>query len=133
MRRSLGYLLVAVAAVFAVLAGAFDHIAASAQAIEGGAVGVGRIALGVIAIGAGAYGLYLLGLALLDRLHVDRRRAYHLRNVLRLGLGVGAVVAALGVVTEQWVGVLFSLGIVGFFARVIPRERSEARSASLSP
>jgi len=40
--------------------------------------------------------------------------------------------AALGVVTGQWVDLLFSLGIVGFFARDSPRERSEARSPSLS-
>lgn len=113
MKRSLGYLLVGAAAVLAVAVGAFDQLAASVRAIEGGSESVVRTVLAVASICAGAYGLYLLGIGLLER-SVERRRAYHLRNVLRLGIGVAALVAALGVVTEQWVGLLFSLGIVGF-------------------
>jgi len=113
VKRSLGYLLVGAAAVLAVAVGAFDQLAASVRAIEGGSESVVRTVLAVASICAGAYGLYLLGIGLLER-SVERRRAYHLRNVLRLGIGVAALVAALGVVTEQWVGLLFSLGIVGF-------------------
>jgi len=114
VKRSLGYLLVGVGAMLAVAVGAFDQIAASVRAIEGGSEGIVRTVLAVASICAGAYGLYLLGLGLLERSNVERRRVYHLRNVLRLGIGAGALVAALGVVTEQWVGLLFSLGIVGF-------------------
>ena len=34
--------------------------------------------------------------------------------MLRLVLGGTALISVLGVITEQWVGVLFSLGVVGF-------------------
>jgi small-conductance mechanosensitive channel len=34
--------------------------------------------------------------------------------LLRLVFGLGAGLAVLGVLTEQWVGVLFSLGVIGF-------------------
>jgi small-conductance mechanosensitive channel len=34
--------------------------------------------------------------------------------VLRLGIGAVALATTLGIVTEQWVGVLLSLGVVGF-------------------
>jgi small-conductance mechanosensitive channel len=43
-----------------------------------------------------------------------KRRVHDVRNVLRLVLGAGALVSVLGVITEQWVGVLLSLGVVGF-------------------
>ena len=50
--------------------------------------------------------------ALVDR--TTKRRAHDLRNVLRLCFGAFALVAVLGALTEQWLGVLFSLGVVGF-------------------
>jgi small-conductance mechanosensitive channel len=43
-----------------------------------------------------------------------KRRAHDLRNILRLVFGAVGVVALLGVLTDQWLGVLLSLGVVGF-------------------
>lgn len=60
-----------------------------------------------------AYGSYLLALRLVLRTE-NKRRAHDLRNVLRLLFGAVAVVTALGALTEQWLGVLLSLGVVGF-------------------
>nr|WP_303647226.1 mechanosensitive ion channel family protein [Haloarchaeobius sp. FL176] len=37
-----------------------------------------------------------------------------MRNVVRFVMVVAAIVAVAGVLTDQWLGVLFSLGIVGF-------------------
>ncbi|MFC4357557.1 mechanosensitive ion channel family protein [Halobium salinum] len=68
----------------------------------------------VSAVALGAFGVYGLLLQYVVERAASRRRAHDVRNVLRLALGAVALVAALGVVTEQWVGVLFSLGVVGF-------------------
>jgi small-conductance mechanosensitive channel len=66
------------------------------------------------AVVAGFYGGYLA----VDRAFVERaaskRRRHDLHNVLRLAFGAVTAVTVLGVVTEQWLGVLFSLGVVGF-------------------
>jgi len=39
----------------------------------------------------------------------SKRRKHDLRNVLRLAFGLVTLVGVLAVVTEQWLGVLFSL------------------------
>ena len=44
----------------------------------------------------------------------SKRRQHDVRNVLRLGFVGAALVGVFGVVTDQWVGLLFSLGVVGF-------------------
>ncbi len=62
---------------------------------------------------AGAYGVYLLAGELLDA-QVDGARRHDAHNLLGLLLGAATVVGLLGIVTEQWLGVLFSLGVVGF-------------------
>nr|WP_303648747.1 mechanosensitive ion channel family protein [Haloarchaeobius litoreus] len=67
-----------------------------------------------LAIGSGTYGVYLLLSAGMGRLVHDRRRRHDLRNVVRLVLVIAAIIAVAGVLTDQWLGVLFSLGIVGF-------------------
>ncbi|MFB6305369.1 MAG: mechanosensitive ion channel family protein [Haloferacaceae archaeon] len=67
-----------------------------------------------VAVVAACYGGYRLLLALArDRLP-DKRRRHDMRNLLRLVAGAVGVVAVLGVITEQWLGVLVSLGVVGF-------------------
>jgi len=73
-------------------------------------------ALSVLAIAFAAYGLYRMVLVAFDRYTPDKRRRHDARNVFRLGFGVAGTVAALAVLTQQWVGVLFSLGVVGFAA-----------------
>jgi small-conductance mechanosensitive channel len=66
------------------------------------------------AVLSGAYGCYrLVAAAVVDRT-ANKRRRQEAANVLRLVFGVTAAIAVLGVVTEQWLGVLFSLGVVGF-------------------
>lgn len=66
------------------------------------------------AVFAGAFGVYVLLLQWLLERTSSKRRQHDLRNVLRMGIGIGAGAVLLGVVTEQWLGVLFSLGVVGF-------------------
>lgn len=80
--------------------------------VEGDAVGR-MLAFGMTIV-LGAYGLYGLLIGALVRSMATKRRVHDVRNGLRLALGVAAAVALLGVVTEQWLGVLFSLGVVGF-------------------
>ena len=71
----------------------------------------GFAALAVVSAG---YGLYLLARRALVERAPTKRRQHDVGNVLRLGFGTATAVALLGLVTDQWVGVLFSLGIVGF-------------------
>lgn len=66
-----------------------------------------------VAIVSGLWGSYLLVSRALGRT-ISRRRAHDLRNVLRLVFGGLGIVALLGVLTDQWLGVLLSLGVVGF-------------------
>jgi small-conductance mechanosensitive channel len=67
-----------------------------------------------IAVLAGTYGLYRLVVAAVVDRTANKRRREEATNVLRLAFGVTALLATLGVVTQQWLGVLFSLGVVGF-------------------
>ena len=71
----------------------------------------GLFALAVVLFG---YGLYLLLVGWIARSHASKRRQHDVRNILRLVFVVATIVAAFAVVTGQWVGLLFSLGIVGF-------------------
>jgi len=76
-----------------------------------------RVAVaGLLALGVGlaTYGLYLVVTDWLSDHVASKRRRHDLRNVLRLAFGLVGVVGLLGVVTEQWLGVLLSLGVVGF-------------------
>ena len=71
----------------------------------------GLLATGVV---LGGYGLYLLVAGRVAKSSASKRRQHDVLNVLRLLFVVATLVAAFGVVTGQWVGLLFSLGIVGF-------------------
>ncbi|MDZ5811683.1 mechanosensitive ion channel [Halorubrum sp. AD140] len=73
---------------------------------------VGR-ALLVLAVGSLLYGTYRLAVGVLMQ-STNRRRAYNTRNILRLVFGLVGIVATLAVLTENWLGLLFSLGIIGF-------------------
>ena len=114
MIRRLGYLLVAVA-VAGTVASQYVPAFVTPQSVLG--VSAERLAVSgllALAVLAGTYGLYVIVLDWLVDHTVSKRRRHDLRNVLRLGFGLLAVVGLLGVLTEQWVGVLFSLGVVGF-------------------
>ena len=65
---------------------------------------------------AATYGVHDLVSETVVERTASKRRRHDARNVLRLIFGVVSAVAIFGVLTDQWVGVLFSLGIVGFAA-----------------
>ncbi|GAB6877739.1 hypothetical protein JCM17823_00130 [Halorubrum gandharaense] len=73
---------------------------------------VGRALLVAAVVGV-LSGLYLLVLQLVWR-STNKRRAHNTRNLLRLGFGFVGIVATLAVLTENWLGLLLSLGVVGF-------------------
>jgi len=114
VKRPLGYLLLSAAVVCGVAAGLVRRTTPFGT-VEGIAVAfVLTTVLSVLAVLLAGFGLYLLVTRALARSTASKRRQHDVRNVLRLVFGVGIGVAVLGVVTEQWVGLLFSLGIVGF-------------------
>lgn len=67
----------------------------------------------VIAIVALLFGTYRLLADVLMR-STNKRRAYNTRNLLRLGFGFVGTVGTLAVLTDNWLGLLFSLGVIGF-------------------
>ena len=113
MPRRLGYLALFVAACATVasrIVGGLDL-----GAVDGFAVArvASTLLLGA-AVVFGTYGAYVLVERWLSSYTDSKRRQHDLRNVVRLGFMVVGLVALAGVVTEQWLGVLFSLGVVGF-------------------
>ena len=113
MKRPLGYVLLAVAAVSGLAAGVVRRVAVPGT-VNGLAVDFLLVKLfSAAAVVFAGYGVYLLVLSLVIR-KTTKRRGHDVRNVLRLGFGVASLVALLGVLTEQWLGLLFSLGVVGF-------------------
>jgi small-conductance mechanosensitive channel len=92
---------------------AFDPIE-SFPPVLGWPVGT-LVARGLLAIGVAlvAFGLYALVLAVLSH-NASKRRRHDLRNVLRLAFGFAGTLAVLAVLTRQWLGLLVSLGVVGF-------------------
>ena len=115
MRRRIGVL----SLVLAVLAAASASLVARFDPVPGSVVDtpfslLAARGLSVLAVVLAGYGLYRLVSEFLVARTADRRREGDVRNVVRLLFGAAALVGALGVLTEQWVGLLFSLGIVGF-------------------
>jgi small-conductance mechanosensitive channel len=114
MVRRLGLLSILVA-VTCLVGSRFVAAAVTPRSLGG--VSAERVAVtGLLAVGVvlAVYGLYLLVSDWLYAQTASKRRRHDLRNVLRLAFAAVAVVGLLGVVTEQWLGVLFSLGVVGF-------------------
>jgi len=115
-RRSLGYasLLAAVGLAVATVLVRAAGIAADA------AVGTVEIqpllvrGLTAAAVLAAAVGAYLVVETAISRRLSNNRRSAHARNLLRLGFGAAATVGIAGILTDQWVGVLASLGVIGF-------------------
>ncbi len=115
MRRRIGLL----SLVLAVLTAAVASLIARFDPIPGNVVDtpfslLAARGLSVLAVVLAGYGLYRLVSEFLVARTTDRRREGDVRNVVRLLFGAATLVGALGVLTEQWVGLLFSLGIVGF-------------------
>ena len=78
------------------------------------ATGTAATLLTALTVAFAAYGAFkLLDAAVVARAP-NKRRSHDARTVLRLAFGLAALLGILGALTEQWVGVLFSLGVVGF-------------------
>jgi small-conductance mechanosensitive channel len=112
VKRPLGYLSFLLAVLAALAAGLVDPFSPLPPADPLNALAV-RV-LSALATGLFVYGSYVLVSRTLVERVPDRRRRYNVRNVVRLAFVLAGVVAVFGAVTEQWVGVLFSLGVVGF-------------------
>jgi small-conductance mechanosensitive channel len=115
VKRPLGY----VALVLAVIAGlasvAIQRLPADWPTLQGISTAVLAIkGLSALAVVLAGYGLYALLASGVESWSGSRRRAHDVTAVLRLAFVVATAVAILGVLTEQWVGLLFSFGIVGF-------------------
>ncbi|MFB6163529.1 MAG: mechanosensitive ion channel family protein [Haloarculaceae archaeon] len=114
MNRHVGVLSLVLAAGFGIAAGLVGTVTGLGTV---GGVAVGAVAartLAALAIALAGYGLYRITAGALADSHLTRRRQHDALNVLRLTFGVATVAALLGVLTAQWLGLLFSLGIVGF-------------------
>ena len=109
---SLSLLLAGIAVVLARLVGQLDSLGAVYQGLTVNFLAVKLLSL--LAIGFATYGLYLVVSEFLVDRAADKRRKHDVRNVVRLLFIVAGTVAGFGVLTEQWLGVLFSLGVVGF-------------------
>lgn len=115
MKRSVGATLVVIAGGVAVAGALLARAPVELPTVGGvpAATIIWNVAV-IAAVIGGGYGLYALAWSVIERAARDKRRAHDARNLLRLSLLIGAIVIILSVVTEQWLGLLFSLGIVAF-------------------
>ena len=114
MSRRLGYVSLLLALVLALAASFVQR--STVEWIEVGGLPLDAVvvsALSAAAVAAGMYGLYLIVLRLLVERAPTKRRKHDVRNVVRLAFTVAAIVAVLGVLTRQWLGLLVSFGVVG--------------------
>jgi small-conductance mechanosensitive channel len=72
------------------------------------------LAVALVSTLLGLYGVYRVALTYLLDHTESKRRQHDVRNVLRLAVGAVGIVVVFGVVTRNWVSVLFSLGVLGF-------------------
>jgi small-conductance mechanosensitive channel len=115
VRRRVGPLSLALAVVAALSAGLVTRIdVLPGTVIDTPASLLAAKALSMLAVVLAGYGLYVVVSGFLVARTADRRREGDVRNVVRLLFVAATAVGALGVLTEQWVGLLFSLGVVGF-------------------
>lgn len=115
MKRVVGLFSILTAVVFVVLGQYISTMISVGPATIGplSTTAVVETALLGAAVILGLWGIHLLVLAVLLRT-ATKRRAHDVRNVLRLVFGGVGIIALLGVLTDQWIGVLLSLGVVGF-------------------
>lgn len=72
------------------------------------------VTLTVTATILGLYGMYDIILRYFTERTQSKRRQHDVRNILRLTFGILTVVTVFGIITRNWVSVLFSLGVLGF-------------------
>ena len=117
MQRRLAYLSLLLAALCGAAAGAVRGFDFASLPGEFGGVALNTLleqALVLAAVVFALTGTYVLLLRfVLDRTD-DKRRRHDLRNLLRFVFAVLAIVGVMAALTQQYVGLLFSLGIVGF-------------------
>ncbi|MCU4716583.1 mechanosensitive ion channel family protein [Halapricum hydrolyticum] len=114
MVRHLGTVLVGFGLACAVAASGLDTVGYTAQV---GGVAVTPVAIRLLlaaAVALLAAGVYLLTYRAIETQIESKRRQHDVRNILRLAFLIAAVAGVLGALTEQWLGLLFSLGVVGF-------------------
>ena len=73
-----------------------------------------RTAWSGAAVVLGSLAGYRLVVRVIGERALDKRRQHDLRNVLRLAFGAVSIALLFGIVTRQWIGVLVSLGVIGF-------------------
>jgi len=117
--RPLGYLSLAVAAACGGVVVVVNRLGTERLGLGEtiGGVDIGFVLvqlLSLLAIAFATYGCYRIVLHIFDAHTQSKRRRHDAKNVFRLAFGAAGLLAALGVVTQQWVGLLFSLGVVGF-------------------
>lgn len=117
MNKPVAYLSLLLAVLCGIVAGIVESGDFESELGEAMSIAVETILVQALLVAAvvlavlGAYSL-LLGF-LLDRTD-DKRRRYNLRNILRFVFTVVGTVGIFGVLTQQYLGLFFSLGIVGF-------------------
>ncbi len=117
MNRRFGYVSLLAAGLCLIAAGAAARFDVETLTGEVAGVALQSLAVQVLlaaAVVLGTIGGYLIVATFLLGRTSDKRRKHNLRNLLRLAfilLGIAGILAAL---TQQYVGILFSLGIVGF-------------------
>ena len=115
MSRRLAYVSLLAAVLLGVAASVVQRWGAGWTTVQGVALEPAMVALlSAGAVVAWTYGLYVLvRRAVVDRAPTKRRK-HDVGNVVRLAFTAVAVVGVLGVLTRQWLGLLVSLGVVGF-------------------
>ncbi|MFW6434770.1 MAG: mechanosensitive ion channel family protein [Halovenus sp.] len=115
MNRRVAYLSLLLAAILGVTAGVVDRIDTDLGDVL--SVGVETVLTQVLLVTAvvlAVLGAYTLLLGYLTERTEDKRRQHNLRNILRFGFIVVGIMGVFGVLTNQYLGLFFSLGIVGF-------------------
>jgi small-conductance mechanosensitive channel len=117
VKRRVGYASLLAAAVCLVAAETLARVGLRIGPGELGGVAAGTLATQALLVAAvvfGSIGGYaVVSGVLLDRT-ADRRRRHDLRTLLRFAFVVLAVAGTLGALTQRYLGLAFSLGIVGF-------------------
>lgn len=115
MNRPLGIISFLLAVALSLLAAFVNSLPVDEFIINGfqATVVLAKI-LSTLAVAFLAYGLYLFTTRLINSQFADRRRQHDIKNIVQLLFIVFALVSAFAIITEQWVGLLVSLGVVGF-------------------
>ncbi|MFC6989115.1 mechanosensitive ion channel family protein [Haloplanus sp. GCM10025708] len=114
MKRSAGYLGIVLGVALVVAARVLDSLTSPALTVDGVSMEFLAVkSLTAVGVAAVFYGLYVLVYSLVAGEATSKRRRHNARNVLRLVFGVATVVSFFGILTEQWIGLLFSFGVIG--------------------